>query len=303
MGIYEEITNLNEIIDKSKILITGEYQLNFNLQTKFNINILNNETFSAEAALARDFQNPEKPDHLYINHGQFIKENGVTHLIGELKKKKNSNRALLSLINQEDIVDSNDDPIPSFMVVQCSIEDENKLYFTFYFRALEVSKFLKINLEEMRIIVNQTREEFQDLNEVYLNIFAFRAYSKETINPLIRPKLELLSESRIIKIMEKSSKAKLVPLLEDKLSTDSTIVDDESFNTILRILNDSDSNMDIPQHFKSSHVKNIIQNIINISNKLKTLRAKNSHDPDIVESYSNYKIEIKKLIDELAKID
>ena len=88
MGTYEEVTALNEIIAKSQSLIEGEQQLNFNLQIKFNINILTDETFLEEAKLAREFQDPQKPDHLYINHGQFIKENGVTHLIEELKKKK-----------------------------------------------------------------------------------------------------------------------------------------------------------------------------------------------------------------------
>lgn len=303
MEIYEEVTSLNEIIEKSKVLIKADYLLNFNLQTRFDINILNSETFLEEATLARDFQSPQKPNHLYINHGQFIKENGITHLIEELKKKKNSNRALLSLINQDDIIGSNDDPIPSFMVVQCSIEENNKLYFTFYFRALEVSKFLKINLEEMRIIIKKIKEEFQDIDEVYLNIFAFRAYKKDTINPLIRPELELLSESRLLKIMEKEIKSKLIPLLEEKKSTDSTIVDDESLSTILRILNDTDSNIDIPTQFKSIYTKSVVQKIIDKSNELKDLRLKNSHHSNIEEYYNNYKTQIQELIDELTKID
>jgi hypothetical protein len=303
MGTYEEVTSLNAIIEKSRSLIEEEYQLNFNLQTRFNIGILTEETFPAEAKLAVEFQDPKKPDHLYINHGQHIQENGVTHLIEELKKKKNSNRALLSLINQKDIIDSNDDPIPSFMIVQCSIEEGNKLYFTFYFRALEVSKFLKINLEEMRIIISQIIEDFSDINEVYLNIFAFRAYIKDTINPLIRPKLELLTESQLLKKMEKTSKTELIPLLEEKKSTDSTIVDDESFNKMLRILNDADSNMDIPAQLKSVYTKTIIQKIIDTSNELKILRRKNSHDPAIEKSYTTYKTQIQELIDELAKID
>jgi len=147
MNDFVAVTSLTDIISNAEVYIgTHPHILNFILQSKFNISILKNETFLAEAELARDFQNPVKPDSLDINHGEYIKENGVQHLIDELKKKKNSNRALISLINQEDIIESKDNPIPSFMVVQCYIEEHNKLYFTIYFRALEVSKFLKINL-------------------------------------------------------------------------------------------------------------------------------------------------------------
>jgi thymidylate synthase len=99
-------------------------------------------------SLAKDYQNPVKPPSLYINHGEYITSDGIVHIINELKLKQTSNRALLSLINQEDIIGSGDNPIPSFMVLQFSLEGE-ELYVTTYFRALEVANFLNVNLEEI----------------------------------------------------------------------------------------------------------------------------------------------------------
>jgi len=304
MNNYIEITNLEQIIEKAKKKIDpNQYILNFILQSQFTISILKNETFLHEASLAQDFQNPNRPEHLYINHGEYIKENGISHLISTLKEKENSNRALISLINQDNIIDSGDKPIPSFMSIQANIENHKDLYTTIHFRALEVSKFLKINLEEIRLIINEIYKEFIDLENVYLTIFAFRAYIKDSINPLIRPKLELLSESRLLKILEKKAKTKLIPLLEEKKSVDSTVVDDESFKNILRILNDVESNIDIPEHLKSKHTKGIVSSISEISDKIKDLRAKDSHNADIDSLYSAYKSKIEKLINEISTID
>ena len=307
MGTYEEVTTLNKIIEKSKSLIEGEYRLNFNLQTKFDIEIIANETFSYEAQLATDFQNSKKPDHLYINHGEFIKENGVTHLIEELKKKKNSNRALLSLINQDDIVDSNDDPIPSLMVVQCSVEEGNKLYFTFYFRALEVSKFLKINLEEMRIIVNQIKEEFQDIDEVYLDIFAFRAYIDENINPLIKTKFEIIADtdtgSAELLILLNNPKKDFIPLLDTISKHNSTIVNSKPFELLLKLVTDSKFCKNLSDYITSPFSQKIIQTIIDKSKEIKRLRERDSHNPKLKTLYLDYQKHIGELINEIAKIN
>ena len=308
MGIYEEVAELSEIIEKSKSLIEGEYQLNFNLQTKFNIEILTNETFLYEAKLAKDFQNSEKPDHLYINHGDFIKENGVRNLIEELKKKKNSNRALLSLINQEDIIDSNDEPIPSLMIVQCSIEEGNKLYFTFYFRALEVSKFLKINLEEMRIIINQIKEEFIDLREVYLDVFAFRAYINENINPLIKTKFEIIADTdtgsaELLTFLSSNPKTNFIPLLEEISQHNSTIVNSKPFELLLKLTMDSKFSGNLSDYITSISSQKIIQTIIEKSKEIKNLRERDSHNPKLETLYLDYQKYISELINEIAKID
>ena len=85
-------------------------------------------------------------NELHINHGSYIGD-GLEHIIDELKNKPSSNRALFSLISQKDISKSGDNPIPSFMIFQTCIDD-NILYCSVYFRALEVSTFLRINTEE-----------------------------------------------------------------------------------------------------------------------------------------------------------
>ncbi len=304
MSDFEKVKNLRQIITKAEEKINGNaYQLNFSLKVSCKIKKLTDVEFPEEAKLAEAFQNPKKPDNLYINHGQFIKDDGISHMISALKEKRNSNRALISLINQNDIIDSKDKPIPSFMSLQASIENHEELYITVYFRALEVSKFLKINLEELRSIINKIYEEFSDIKTVKLHIFSFRAYSDPDINPLIRPEIETLDQSTLLKILEKKLKERLIPLLVEKVQTRTTVVDDQSFSKILDILEDPNKNEDINTQVKSEYTKQILKKILKSSEILKELRAKDSHNPDIDELYHIYKNNIQELIDEIKKID
>lgn len=214
---YDEITNLEDISRKAISKIPNEsYLVNFDLKVKFNRDLVNTSIRDVES-LAKDFQESECPETLYMNHGEYInkKTDGIQNVINELKKEK-SNRSLISLINQEDIIDSKDNPIPSFIILQCSIEDGIKLYVTTYFRALEVATFLRVNTEEIRLIVKRILNSYLAVKEIYLNIIAFRAYNKPERISLIKPKIDLFGESEILKHLMKDRFDELIPLLDEK---------------------------------------------------------------------------------------
>ncbi|MEC0313654.1 hypothetical protein P8797_11505 [Bacillus subtilis] len=155
MTHYHEVEHFDQIIELAKAQAneSHNYKLNFNLPIKISATHLSEPHFPDVEDIARDYHQEEKPSRLYLSHGQYYKgPDGIKYIINELNNKSDGNRAVLSLINQADIVGSGDNPIPSFMVMQFSRENQKDLYVTTYFRALEVSKFLRINLEEFRLI-------------------------------------------------------------------------------------------------------------------------------------------------------
>ena len=178
-------------------------------------------------------QKTPAPD-MYFSHGQYYKD-GIQHIIDELKRKRTSNRALYSLLAQCDITGKGDDPIPSFLTFQCSIENDI-LYCTASFRALEVGKFLKVNLEEIRQNLVDICKEFPELQTVHLHIFAFHAYVRTvTTSALRKPEIDVTPERKLVRLMQTGDLRQLDDLLGG-LEKSTTAVSSESLERLLEIL-------------------------------------------------------------------
>lgn len=298
---FSPIEGFESIIDLAKELVNGtqsEYRLNFSLKVQFDINLVNKPQLIDVAKEAEEWQNPKQPEHLHINHGKYITDKGVNYIIEELQRKSHSNRALMSLINQDDILESGDNPIPSFMVLQFSIE-EKELYITAYFRALEVSKFLRINIEEIRLIAKKIYNEITNLSTIKLNIFAFRAYEKENQSTLKRQEIELLEERHILINMQKNAK-KIITLLKEK-KEESTVVENQSLQYIYKIIIDPEVNNSIEQCFKGPLISELLKRCLETSQELIDLRKKTSHSDRIKEINAEYLDLLEKFIGELEK--
>ncbi|KKI86325.1 hypothetical protein [Shouchella clausii] len=298
---FRPVENFEEIITLAKETVNqvqNGYRLNFTLKVQYDINIIKKPQLLDVAKEAEDWQNPQQPKHLHINHGKYITEKGVDYIIEELKRKSQSNRAVMSLINQGDIIDSGDNPIPSFMVLQFSIEG-TELYITAYFRALEVSKFLRINIEEIRLIAKEIYDQIIGLTEVKLNVFAFRAYIKENQSSLKRQEIDLLKERHILRLMQDNPE-KLIVLLKDKKEA-STVIENKSLHHIYEILTDSDVNGTIHQCFKAKLIKHLLQRCLASSQELIDLRKKTSHSDRLEEANEAYLGLLGEFIGEVEK--
>jgi hypothetical protein len=96
----------------------------------------------------------------HLTHGAYFQgERGLDHVVHELKRRAGSRRALLSLVAMDHMLGSGDEPVPSFMILQFAVEAET-LYATAYFRALEVTRFLPINLTEIALHCRRLDEGF-----------------------------------------------------------------------------------------------------------------------------------------------
>ncbi len=183
---------------------------------------------SAEAA---QWRNAEPTEDMYFTHREYYGD-GLTNIIAELKRKSTSNRALYSLLAQKDINDSGDKPIPSFLTFQCTI-DKEILYCTASFRALEVSHFLKVNLEEIRLNLVDICNAFPELENVRLHIFAFHAYSRPAAAAALRrPKIEVVPEGRLLRLMQQGDVRELDGLLAG-LAKSTTVVSPKSLKALL----------------------------------------------------------------------
>lgn len=170
---------------------------------------------------------------MYFTHAQYYGD-GIQHIVDELKHKPTSNRALYSLLAQKDISKSGDDPIPSFLTFQCSIEKE-VLYCTATFRALEVSKFLIINLEEIRQNLVEICTKLPAIEKVHLHIFAFHAYVRSVpAAALRRPKIDVAFLPDLLILMQDGNVTELDALLGE-VAQSTTAVSEVGLATLLGI--------------------------------------------------------------------
>jgi hypothetical protein len=300
---FTHIDNFEEIIVLGKNLVAAsdkDYRLNFSIKVAFGVDLLKTPQLLDAAERAEDFQKIERPESLYLNHGEYITAEGIPHVINELKNKDTGNRALISLINQKDIIGSGDTPIPSFMVLQFSLEGD-QLYITTYFRALEVSKFLRINLEEIRLVAKLIVDSNRKIKGIKLNVFSFRAYVRDDFNPLERPAIELLDDIEILKLMEKKPK-EICRLLREKLKA-STVIENNSLTVMNQIITDDNKNQDLNACFKIGPTKRKLQRCLDLSSQLIDMRKSASHAPDLEDVNNHYMAALTDLIEEIEECE
>lgn len=190
---------------------------------------------------AAQWRKAEPAEDMYFTHRQYYGD-GLTNIIAELQRKSTSNRALYSLLTQKDINDSGDHPIPSFLTFQCTIDKET-LYCTASFRALEVSHFLKVNLEEIRLNLVEICKAFPLLEKVRLHIFAFHAYSlPAAAAALRRPAIEVVPEGQLLRLMQLGNVRELDSLLAG-LAKSTTVVSPKSLRALLGNLQMADGGL------------------------------------------------------------
>ncbi|WP_139835878.1 hypothetical protein [Pseudomonas sp. R16(2017)] len=286
------ISSLEEIVDSAEKEIGADFALNYVTSNLITISDIKNKSIQDVHEEALLWAAEVKPAELQINHGSFIKS-GLDHITHELKHKKTSNRALFSLISHDDIVGTEDQPIPSFMIMQCNIHN-NTLYCTSYFRALEVSKFLRVNLEEIRLKICKIHDKLPDFEYVNLTIVAFRAYVNKNINTLRIPEIDRTSPIQIYKLLNENPK-KLAYMLREK-SLSSTFVTTSSLEHLLEALNSG-----VYPKLNVQIIQNSITNAIAIANNLSARRKISSHHADIENLNQEFHDKIVDISEELGK--
>lgn len=265
----------------------GETRISYMLAYELDAKKLISNPLEDVTRLAELWSSEEKPKELYFSHGEF-RPGGLDHIVNELKGKPSSNRALYSLINQETISGSGDKPIPSFIVFQVVLDNET-LYCSVYLRALEVSSFLRVNLEEIRLNLSEISNSGLTFNHVRLSIFSARAYHLRDFDPLQKPELDTLSPMRIFKLLSESPR-EMARMIEEKAKTRS-IIEYESLQHILEYVEEKSGMKNALQ------LKSLLQDAIDQSKELINMRENQSHDSRVTD----LSIELRKSLKKLAK--
>ncbi|WP_417228253.1 hypothetical protein [Amphritea sp.] len=285
---YKEVESFETIASDVRVEIpANEHCTNYIIAYKIDRENLQKNPMIDVAEEAKDWASEDRPKHLFFNHGEFRK-GGLKYISQELKKKPTSNRALYSLINQDDISNSGDEPIPSFMIFQCLFDEHEKtMNCTVYFRALEVSSFLRINLEEIRQNLLNIYEEGVDYHQIKLLIVVGRAYHSPEFIPLKRPKIDTLTAIKIF-VMVTENLSNFEPLLSEKANTQ-TVISYESLEHLKESLNQAG----VGNHLMISDLDKAIK----LSKKLQKAREEHSH----AERVSELNNELREILQALAK--
>lgn len=290
--INHDISTLEDIVNNAEQEVGDSFKLNYLMPYNISVENLKNKPLRDVTAEAELWAAPKKPAELQINHGEFIGD-GLDHIINELTYKKDSNRALFSLLSQKHISGTGDEPIPSFMLLQCTIEN-NKLYCTSYFRALEVSTFLRINLEEIRIKICKIHEQLPIFHDVAITIFAFRAYVNRNINTLRIPEIDR-THAIILFQKLKQNPREIAKMLRDKCQSSTFILTKSISDLIVGV-----QNWDTTEYHKA-FIENNAKEAIIIAEKILSLREKSSHNPGIETLNNQFHEKLIAIAKELEK--
>ncbi|WP_229618332.1 hypothetical protein [Vibrio parahaemolyticus] len=285
---YKSVRSLETIAsDACERIVADDCKINFLLAYELPTQDLVRNVLLDVKEKAQQWAADECPDNLYFNHGQY-KVGGIENIIKELKEKSSSNRALYSLIDQKTIMDSGDNPIPSFMIFQ-SILDNGTLYCNVYLRALEVSKFLRINLEEIRINIEKIAQSSLSFSKVRLVIFACRAHHVPNFNPLEKPKLDLMTQYQIMRVMNED-RHEFVRYLQ-KMAEVHTVMSSKSIKHIQELVEGE------WQGDNKARLLSLLGMTISLIDELVELRKQHSHD----ERVSSLGVEISEKLRTLAE--
>jgi len=178
---------------------------------------------------------------------------GVEFIIKHLKDSPNSARAILPLINYEEVVETTydyrrRDYLPALNIVQFALDrnDAATLNITMYFRSLEVNHYLRINLCEAYLLAKAIAGQIQSVKSVNLTIHAFVAqyYEGNRLDNVLCRIDMMPSETLTVYLLMKQY-ALLAELFEDKRNSHN-YADINAIMNMDKALNALKSEIEIP---------------------------------------------------------
>jgi hypothetical protein len=167
------------------------------------------------------------------------------------------------------------------MILQCALQGRT-LFATLYYRSLEVSTFLSINLEEIRLMLKRVSDAGGlQFDEVALTIFAFRAYVQEQMNTLERCELDRLNQLELVELLM-NGPHRLPHLLREK-AKHSTVVEVAPLEALRDIFSSQSLSRKICARPVPPRISLLAAQSAAMSEKLRGLRIAASHREDIAD--------------------
>jgi hypothetical protein len=287
---YRTLEEFSQAVAKE--VVRGERFINYFAKAELSADSIKNSPMTDVAQKAKWWMQKTIPEELIINHGSFIGE-GMDHVIAELARKPDSNRALYSLINQNNIDGQDDKPIPSFMVFQCVVM-AGVLYCTAYFRALEVCNFFRINLEEMRMNICRILDSV-NVSNVRLSVFTFSAYNNPDQIPLEKCQLDRMTALKLSDGFD-DNYAQVAELLDEKARETTAVIDDGLLQIKEWLSPQREKKW--PKGLNVDVVQGAVDEALEIGSRLREARRKFSYETAIA---AEYVAGIRKIAEEFRK--
>jgi hypothetical protein len=291
----------------------GTRTTNLTLAGLFEIDEIHNLWLDQAKEKAKLWQTDPAPRSLEFSHGayveRFTKNNGMTgvdFLVKELKEKPDTNRACWSLLSMKELVEHEQDrSIPSFMLLQAGIaNDKDTLLLTAYYRALEVHKFLKINLAELCLVADGINRQFSSsFTHIALTIHAFSAYNDPEYSCLEKAEFDYEDEGLItLKVLRPAThKAEVVAWLTQKERLKESRINPRGLNELakaINLYNNSKAAAGEPYPYPPE-VSTLLEQALLQIKAHNQLRVNSSHSSAIGRSYTEIKKTLKTIIQHL----
>ncbi|WP_345761684.1 hypothetical protein [Diaminobutyricibacter sp. McL0608] len=224
-----------EAVAEAVRICSTEVVMNLTLSFRMELPATSSGLLSTFREEAERWQESRRPQSLHLNHGEYMYAHGdwLDSIEGELRRKPSSNRACVSLVNSAPIFASGDGPLPSFMLVQFGFSGpaRDTLYVTSYYRALEVTAFLPLNVTEMALVAERLADRFPSIERAEVTMHSFRAHANHGFRAHQRSKLDMATPTQIHRWVVDRNYSELADLLQEK-SAPASIIEDSGL-TIL----------------------------------------------------------------------
>lgn len=243
---------------------------------------------------------------LYFNHGTYFAKapncSGIDYIIHEIGEKRTTSRAVLVTVKTKDISETAPDALlPSLLSIQTGFDqNQTTLHVTMTLRALEASRFLKINICEVLLIAKQIYSKYRFSN-IEVVISAFRVQIKEQFGCFLKAKLDTEEQQSRIMVTLSSLRysdslevianeiREIIRLIQDKKLRSETVIETNGIEKLqASIATVKDMLPEDKRALKSKldQVFVCITKLLHLLNKLKQNRANSSEqteDMDVLE--------------------
>jgi thymidylate synthase len=280
----------------TNLILTGEYP----------IGEANSDWVNIYTQKAKNWQAHPCPPILEFNHGQFIDKykkkyriTGINYLINELKQKTDSNRACLSLMDMDSIINKKDNPIPSFMLMQVSMSDDGSLLsITSYYRALEVSEFLPINIAENCLVVNKINEAFSSkIKKFSITIHTGIAHYVEHFSCLEKANIDIQKQIDIATKISSLNKKWIKEMLVNKKDLTESRINQDGLTAILDAM--KSFNKEKRRKVYDANIITSLETALSDIKKFNLEKSKTSHSTNAKKIYTEIKQNLEKVIQKL----
>lgn len=291
---YDEFKNNLEDIFRDDELVIGKKQFSY-------------------FELAGLWEEIELPQCLYFNHGMYFKVrdeekkwvevHGIEFVARQLKSKSTSNKAVLTTYSMDTVSKmlKGEEYLPSLLSVQFSqSEDRHTIYVHMYLRALEAGRFLKINICEIKWLLEHLAQEGVIFDIVDIAISAFRVQKREKFNCFLKADIDDIDDVDLISYVNAGDISKIYQMLEEKIDASETITNVKGLEALCKAMKKSNEHSNL-HHYSSAAIEKL-ESVLCVYKTMDAIHKKGSinkeeeklHETEISERIKEVIAELKK---------